>query len=147
MKAVIEIPKGDDRRRHYVAQKKEFVDFGPIKEIIPVNNGVMPVDYGFLPDTRNIKEGDEIDVLVLSKEKLSVGQSLDVEPVALLRRDDGDDKIVAADRTTCGIKKWEDIDAESRKTIVGYFGFRHKIVSIESSDCAKQYIERAGGID
>jgi inorganic pyrophosphatase len=140
MKAVIEIPKGDDRRRHYVSERKEFVDFGSIKEIIPVNGGAMPVDYGFLPGTLNQKEGDEIDVLVLSKQNLRVGSEVEVEPIALLLRADGDDKIVAVDQTMAGTKSWEGVGADLKKIIIEYFGFQHKIVSIKGLAEARSYV-------
>ena len=53
MKVIIEIPKGDDRRRHLKWDKSGFVDLGPIIEKIPVNGGIMPVDYGYIPGTEN----------------------------------------------------------------------------------------------
>ena len=64
MKAIIEIPKGDNRRRHLKSDKSGFVDLGPITNVIPVNDGIMPILYGYIPDTLDKKEGDEIDVLI-----------------------------------------------------------------------------------
>jgi len=64
--ATIEIPKGSDRRIHMSYDKSGFVDLGPIKDQIPVNEGVTPVCYGYIDGTLNKKEGDEVDVIVFS---------------------------------------------------------------------------------
>jgi len=56
--AVIEIPKGSDRRTHMAYDKSGFIDLGPIKDRIPVNNGVCPVDYGFIEGTFNADDND-----------------------------------------------------------------------------------------
>ena len=74
-----------------------------------MNNGIMPVHYGYIPNTLNKKEGDEIDVLVLSSDTLKVGQEIEVNPIALMRRADEDDKVVAVDSTQESIKSWQDI--------------------------------------
>lgn len=141
MKAIIEIPKGDDRRRHLKNDKSGFIDLGPIKDIIPVNDGVIPVHYGYIPETLNEKEGDEIDVLVLSDHALKVGQEVDVEPIALIKREDKDDKIVAVDKTKKLIKNWNDIPEDERILIENFFSYHHKFVSIENSEVARQYVE------
>lgn len=109
MKAIIEIPKGDDRRRHLKNDKSGFIDLGLIKDIIIVNDGIMPVHYGYIPETLNEKEGDEIDVLVLSDKSLEVGQEIEVDPIALIRREDEDDKVVAIDESRASVKTWNNI--------------------------------------
>ncbi len=143
MKVIIEIPKGDNRRRHIKPDKSEFIDLGPIKDVIPVNDGVMPVHYGYIPDTLNEKEGDEVDVLVLSQIESNVGQEVEVEPIALLRREDSDDKIVAVDKTRGLIKEWSDIPEDERKLIENFFSYHHKFTSIEDADAAKEYIKKS----
>jgi inorganic pyrophosphatase len=141
MKAIIEIPKGDDRRRHLKYDKTGFVDLGQIKDVIPVNEGIMPVDYGYVPGTMNEKEGDEIDILIISDKKFKVGQEIEVEPVALIKRSDGDDKIIAVDETKKSIKKWLDIPKETRNLIESFFCHRNKIIAIEDAEKARQYVE------
>jgi len=141
MKAVIEIPKGDDRRRHIKYDKTGFVDLGPIKDLIPVNEGIMPIDYGYIPETLNEKERDEIDILIISDKKFKVGQKIEVEPVALIKRSDGDDKIVAVDETKKSIKKWLDIPKETRDLIESFFCHHNKIIKIEDAKRARQYVE------
>ncbi len=141
MKAIIEIPKNDDRRRHLKDDKSGFIDLGPIKNIIPINNGMMPIHYGFIPETLNEKEGDEIDVLVLSDSTLQVGQEILIEPIALIRREDGDDKIVAVDEGKNTIKQWNDMEKDYRDLIEKFFSYHHKFLSIEDAMSARRYIE------
>jgi inorganic pyrophosphatase len=142
MKAIIEIPKGDDRRRHLKFDKSGFIDLGPTKDVIPVNDGIMPVHYGYIPGTLNEKEGDEIDVLVLSNKSTEVGLTIEVEPIALIKREDHDDKIVATDETMISIKNWEDVPEKERDLIQSFFSHHHKIILIEDSKSAKKYIKK-----
>ncbi len=142
MIAIIEIPKGDDRRRHIKYDKSGFIDLGPIKETIPINNGIMPVHYGYIPETLNKTEGDEIDILVLSSKVYTVGEKIEVEPVALLRREDGDDKIVSVDKTMQSIKSWDDISPIEKGLIKNFFTYHHKFISFENATVAKKYIEK-----
>ncbi|MFA5830462.1 MAG: inorganic diphosphatase [Candidatus Paceibacterota bacterium] len=146
MKAIIEIPKGDDRRRHMKYDKTGFIDLGPTKDVIPVNDGIMPVHYGYISDTFNEKEGDEIDILVFSKNTTEVGQEIEFKPIALIKRDDGDDKIVAVDETMGEIKEWNDIPKMERDLIESFFSYHHKFLSIENGEIAKQYIENGNEI-
>ena len=140
MKAVIEMPRGDNRRRHIKYDKSGFIDLGPTKDVIPVNDGVMPVNYGYIKDTLNVGEGDEIDVLIFSKQILSVGQEIDILPFALIRRADGDDKVVACDNTI-DIKSWDDIDRSERELIEKFFSYHHKFIAIENKEVAEKYLE------
>lgn len=142
MIVIIEIPKGDDRRRHIKYDKSGFIDLGPIKETISVNNGIMPIHYGYIPETLNEIEGDEIDILVLSSKVCTVGEKIEVEPIALLRREDGDDKIVAVDETMRSIKSWNDIPHTERELIQSFFTYYHKFISFENATVAKEYIEK-----
>lgn len=142
MKAIIEMPKGDDRRRHFRFDKTGFIDLGLIKDVIPVNGGLMPVNYGYVCDTLNVGEGDEVDVLIFSKRILKVGEVVDCDPLALISRSDGDDKIVAADETV-DIKNWLDIPESERNIIEKFFSFHHEIIAIKNSREAKLYLEDA----
>lgn len=142
MKAVIEIPKGDNRRRHLKADKSGFIDMGPTKDVIPVNSGIMPVHYGYIPETVNEKERDEIDVLVLSDDASKVGQEIEVKPIALILREDEDDKVVAVDKTREQLKKWSDIPEPERALIEEFFSYHHKFRSIENAEFAIEYINK-----
>jgi inorganic pyrophosphatase len=140
MTAIIEIPKGDDRRRHMKYDKSGFIDLGPTKDVIPVNDGVMPIHYGYIPDTLNVGEGDEIDVLIFSKKDLSVGEEVEIYPIALINRADGDDKIVAVNDTV-DYKTWSDAPAAERELIEKFFSYHHEFKSIEDATLAVQYVE------
>ncbi|MEI6835578.1 MAG: inorganic diphosphatase [Candidatus Falkowbacteria bacterium] len=141
MKAIIEMPQGDTIRRHFKFDKTGFIDLGPIKSVIPINDGIMPVNYGYIVGTLNSGEGDEIDVLIFSNNILSVGQEVEFEPIALISRADGDDKIVAVDKTV-DFKSWFDIPKSERELIENFFSYHHEFKSIENADVARQYIEK-----
>jgi inorganic pyrophosphatase len=145
IKVIIEIPKGDDRRRHLKYDKTGFIDLGPIKDKIPVNDEVMPVDYGFIPGTENKIEKDELDVLLISIKILKVGDEAEVKPIALMRRDDGDDKIVAVDPDST-MKAWSDVPDATKTAIIDFFGYGHRFNSIESAAAAMEYIDEARAI-
>ncbi len=131
-KAVIEMPKGSKRRIHHKYDKSNFHDFGPLADKIPVNNGIMPVNYGYLPNYFNKKENDEIDVLIFSNKKLKTSETIYVNPIATLIREDGDDKVVAVDKTIKEIKQWHDISEKERELIIRFFSYHHKILSIQN---------------
>lgn len=141
--AVIEIPKGDDRRRHLNYDKTAIIDLGPIRDLIPVNDGIMPIDYGYLEGTKNPVEGDEVDVVIFSRTQRKSGDKIEAFPIGLIRRDDGDDKVIAVDQKNSTITSWEDIPKEERDIILSYFGYNHKILSIENSESAEAYIRQA----
>lgn len=54
-----------------------------------------PASYGFLQETWNPVDQDPLDVIILATPPLPTGTCLRVRPVGLLRRPDGDDKILA----------------------------------------------------
>jgi len=141
LSVVIEIPKGDDRRRHIAYDKSGFVDLGPIKEKIPVNNGVMPVHYGFIPDTSNTHEGDDVDVLLIADTETTVGQTLQIKPIALIERDDLDHKVVAT-LAGEGAQKWEELPQLERDLILEYFGYNHTIQAVKPAQDAVKFIDQ-----
>lgn len=140
MKVIIEIPKGDTRRRHLKYDKSGFIDLGPISEVIPVNNGIMPIHYGYIPGTLNKTEGDEIDVLIFSRNDAIVGEEIEVYPIALIRRADGDDKIIAVDESTHDITTWEMIPEDERMKIQDFFSYHHPFRAIVGKEEAEKYI-------
>ncbi len=145
----IEIPKGDDRRRHLSYDKKQMLDLGPTKNVIPVNNGVMPIAYGFIIGTLQKDESsknpdeipDEVDVLLYSKKSFSIGETTKGSPISIIIREDGDHKVVAVDSTTAEIRKWEDIPSAEKELILRYFGYKSPIKKIEGEKEAVEYIE------
>lgn len=139
MKAIIEIPKGNDRRWHLNYARTAIEDFGPIKDKIPVNDGIMPVDYGYLEGTENKDEKDNVDVLIFSSRRFNVGDSVEVEPFGLIRRSDKDHKVLAADNTS-SIKTWNDVPLPERELILEYFSYNHPILGVESKESSEAYI-------
>ena len=80
-KAVIEIPKGCDRRIHLSYDGTNFIDLGLIKEKIPINNGVMPIHYGYIENTVNEIEKDNVDVIIFSNKSYNSKDKTDIENV------------------------------------------------------------------
>lgn len=138
-KAIIEIPKGCDRRIHMSYDKSGFIDLGPIKEQIPVNEGVMPIHYGYIENAINKEEGDEVDVVIFSSQPHNTGDILDVEIIGMLTRKDGDHKLIASGEAG-EIKDFEDILPEERNLILRYFGYKSEIVSVDTKERALEYL-------
>lgn len=138
--AIIEIPKGSDRRTHMAYDKSGFIDLGPIKERIPVNNGVCPVHYGFIEGTFNADDGDEVDVLVFSKNIYKTGDEVEINIEGILKREDGDHKIIASDNTLENFV-FNELPESERKIILDYMGYIAKISSIEPKIEAVEYVK------
>ena len=138
--AVIEIPKGCDRRIHLSYDGVNFIDLGLIKEEIPVNNGVMPVHYGYIENTINEIEKDNVDVIIFSNKIYNTKDKTDIEIIGMLNREDGDHKVIAIDDSV-SVVDFNDINKEERNLILEYFGYKSKIISIDSKDQATKYIE------
>ncbi len=133
--ATIEIPKGTDRRIHLSYDKRGFVDLGPIKEQIPINEGIIPVHYGYIDNTLNVGEGDEVDVLVFSQKTYKTGDKVEVEILGMFVREDGDHKIIARDDSEEN-SVFEKLSETDRKLIMDYFGYKSPISLVDSRDQA-----------
>ena len=139
-KAVIEIPKGCDRRIHLSYDGTNFIDLGLIKEKIPINNGVMPIHYGYIENTVNEIEKDNVDVIIFSNKSYNSKDKTDIEIIGMLTREDGDHKVIAIDDSIL-IKDFSDIGQEERNLILEYFGYKSKIISIDKRDKTLEYIQ------
>ena len=143
IKVFIEIPKGDDRRRHLSRDKKRMLDFGPMKNLVPVNNGREPMAYGFIIGTKSQKDGDELDVLVYSKRGFRIGESVNATPIAMLMRGNEDHKVIAVDGTTRrNIKKWSDVPKTERDLLVRFLSYTTTIKSIKGAKATISYIDK-----
>lgn len=138
--SIIEIPKGTDRRIHMAYDKSGFVDLGPIKDQIPVNDGIMPVHYGYINNTLNKDEGDEVDVLVFSEISYKTGDQVEIEIIGMLTREDGDHKVVAIDKTKT-IETLDDLSKDDLGLVLEYFGYKSKIIAQEGKEEALNYLE------
>lgn len=118
-----------------------MIELGLIKDVIPVNDGVSPVNYGYIPGTHNSGDDDELDAIVITDEVYAVGQEVSVLPIALLRRADHDDKIIAVPEGEKEINTWEDISEKEREVIMKFYSYHHPITAIENASKARQYIE------
>ena len=138
--AVIEIPKGTDRRVHAARDKNGFVDLGPILEHVPVNKGVMPVHYGYIPETLNPDDEDEVDVIVFSNKTYTTGDVVEIKILGMLVRADGDNKVIARDDSVSDTV-FEDILDSERKLIVDFMGYTSAVISIQEREEAVKYLK------
>ena len=140
--ATIEIPRGSNRRTHMAYGKSGFVDLGAIKDRIPVNDGVMPVHYGYLNGTFNKDDGGEVDVMVFTKNSYKTGDKVEVTVVGMLTRADGDHKVITHDNSLENFT-FDGLAEPERKLILDYMGYMAKITSIDGAQSAFEYIENS----
>ena len=138
--AIIEMPRGEDRRIRMAFDGSGFVDLGPRKERIAINDGIMPFNYGYIEHATNKTEGDNLDVIILSKKRYKTGDKAYVEIIAMLTRENGDHKLIAAD-DSLGYTSFSDVPIKERNMIVGYFGYKSKITSVEDKEHAEEYLK------
>lgn len=140
--AVIEIPKGCDRRIHMRYDGSGFEDFGPIKEKIPINDGVMPVHYGYMKDYMNhgVEEKDHVDAIIFSNARYKTGDEVEVEIIGLLERDDNDDKIISVDNTM-PYRNFLEVPEDERRLILSYFGYGHNKLEVKDATEAERYLK------
>ena len=145
--AHIEIPKGGERRTYLSYDKTGYVDLGLIRSVIPVNDGVMPIPYGFIVGTINHEEKgehpEELDVLIYTSQPLKQGDVVPIEVMGLMRREDKDDKIIARVAGETEPQTWEDVSQAERDLITSFFGHKSKILSIENKDVALEVIRQS----
>ena len=139
-KAVVEIPKGCDRRIHLSYDGVNFIDLGLIKKEIPINNGVMPVCYGYLENAINNIEKDNVDVIIFSNQSYKTKDKVTLDIIGMLSREDGDHKVIAIDDSFV-IKNFNEIDEKERNLILEYFGYKSKITSIDDRDVTLKYLQ------
>src|SRR6266704_2363670 len=100
---IIEIPQGS--RNKYESDHDEHV----IRLDRVLHSSVhYPTDYGFIPGTLS-KDGDPLDVLVLTMEPTFPGCHLTARPIGVLRMidDKGEDEKILA--VPCGEPRFDDI--------------------------------------
>lgn len=139
--AVIEIPKGCDRRIHLSYDGINFIDLGLIKEQIPINDGVMPIHYGYIENTTNEIEKDNVDVIVFSNNNYNSEDKVEIEIIGMLNREDGDHKVIAVD-SSLKIQSFDEIADDERSLILAYFGYKSAVISIDDKSKTIAYLER-----
>jgi inorganic pyrophosphatase len=97
VRAVVETSAGTTAAWKYDEGEGRFVYAGEYE--VPV-----PAHYGWICGTWNPADRDETDVFILDPEPRQTGDILWVRPVALLRKADGDHKVLAiAHREACPV--------------------------------------------
>jgi len=119
--AIIEIAKQTSNKYEY----DEELDIIKLDRVLH-SPMFYPVDYGFIPETRS-KDGDHLDVMVLTNAPVFTGCLLEVRPVGVLIMSDEhgeDEKILAVplknpvyDET----KKLSDVPEHCLKELVHFF--------------------------
>ncbi|MFA6184938.1 MAG: inorganic diphosphatase [Candidatus Shapirobacteria bacterium] len=119
--AIIEIVKQTSNKYEY----DEELDIIKLDRVLH-SPMFYPVDYGFIPETRS-KDGDHLDVMVLTNSPVFTGCLLEVRPVGVLIMSDEageDEKILAVplkNPTYNEIKKLSDVPEHSLKELVHFF--------------------------
>ncbi|MDW7981648.1 MAG: inorganic diphosphatase [Thermomicrobium sp.] len=116
---MIEDPAGSTVRHVYDAESETWRTFRH-----PLARRPWPANYGFLLRTYNPSDGDALDVIVLASEPLPTGTRLRVRPVGLLRRANGDDKVLAvacSDRRYGACRRLTDLPATEIQDILAWF--------------------------
>ncbi len=140
----LEIPAGGDRRIHLNYAKTEFIDCGPIREKITVNNGIMPTAYGFLQGVINNDETvghkEYVDAIDISDmDIVATGEQIAVRVVGMFEREDGDHKVLIA-RSGSKIQGFDDVEPKLQKMLLDFHGFNKKITKIYNLIEVNQYI-------
>lgn len=142
----IEEPKGTRRRIHLGRSKKDkgkWLDLGPIKRVIPVNGGAIPVAYGFIIGTRTRdKENDfdeELDALLYSKKRFRIADIASGRPIATFQLQNMDHKVILADDTYT-VERWTDIPKKTRDLFIKFFGYKSRIKKIGNKQDAMRLI-------
>lgn len=119
--AIIEIAKETHNKYEY----DEELDIIKLDRVLhsPMH---YPVDYGFIPETRS-KDGDHLDVMVITNSPVFTGCLIEVRPVGVLIMSDesGDDeKILAVPLKNPNydhIKNLKDVEPHFLKELVHFF--------------------------
>ena len=138
-RAVVEIPKGCNRRIHLSYDKTNFIDLGLIKDEIPINEGVMPVCYGYIENVINQIENDNVDVIIFSDKTYKTKDKVGIEIIGMINREDGDHKVIVKDDSV-SIDNFDDINNEEKDLILEYVGYKSKIISVDKKEKALEYL-------
>lgn len=117
---VIEDPKGSTLRHVQDRLTGEWTSYS-----FPHTARPWPTHYGFIPETVNPVDGDELDVLLLTSAALITGLTVRARPVGVLFRPDADHKIlaVAIDDPDVGwIHQFTDVPKREIRSIESWFG-------------------------
>lgn len=138
---VIEDPRGSTVRHHWDDQQARWVT-----KPHPFSSEPWPASYGYIPGTWNPTDDDDLDVLVLSRDPLDTGTEARVRAVGLLRRPDGDDKIlgvVVDDPDYGSIQRFNDVPADQIAAIEQWFRTWSDVGKWDDERAAVEQIDHA----
>lgn len=119
---LVEIPKGSVNKYEY----NETLDIFILDRVL-YESVFFPTEYGIIPGTLNKKDGDPLDIMVLSSFPTFTGCLLAARPIGLLRITDSgeqDDKIIsvpANDPRFDHIKDLSDLPLQTKKEISNFW--------------------------
>ena len=117
--AVVEDPRGSTRRHTWDPAGQTWHEWRHPRARSP-----WPVNYGFLLGTRNLSDGEALDVMILSTTALGTGTRLPVRVIGLLPRPDGDHKVLAvavADPEYGDLRRLAEVPADDLAAIERWF--------------------------
>jgi inorganic pyrophosphatase len=118
---IVEVISGSRDKYEYNIKYETFV-----LDRVLYSSVVFPIEYGFIPQTW-YKDGDPLDIMVLSSEPLEIGCLVKVKPIGVLIMEDekGEDpKILSvpiSDPRFKGIEEIKDIHKHTLKEIQEFF--------------------------
>lgn len=119
--AIVEIPKETHNKYEY----DEDLDIIKLDRVLhsPMH---YPVDYGFIPQTRS-KDGDHLDVMVITNSPIFTGCLIEVRPVGVLIMSDeaGDDEKILSvplkNPSYDHVNNLKDVEEHFLKELVHFF--------------------------
>lgn len=132
---VVEWPAGDTQRYEW----DEAAD-----ELKPVaTHGVPPVHYGCVPGAISAADGELLDVLLLPDVQRTAGDRVRARLVGVLRRSDGDNKLLVVDPRYLPYTTVEDVPAEQINAIWAWMPRQHVLLGWSGPDVARLILEDA----
>jgi inorganic pyrophosphatase len=92
---------------------------------------VPPEHYGCVPGALNPADGELLDVLLLRDIERRPGERVDVRLIGMLRRADGDHKLLAVDRRYHQLTDVSEVDPTRLQAIWGWFRRQHVLLGWE----------------
>lgn len=149
---IVEVPKGGTNKYEYDKEINIFKLDRALYEAV-----FFPAEYGFIPQTLNEKDGDPLDIMVLSTFPTFTSCLVPCRPIGILHLVDSgemDDKIIAVsanDPRFDEIKELDDLTTHAKKEIKNFWENYvelqpHKKIKIEGwsgKDKAHELIKKA----
>ena len=99
-------------------------------------------EFHYINNTLNKDEGDEVDVIIFSKNIYKTKDQVEIEIIGMMTREDNDHKVIAYDKSE-NESVFKDLDERERKLILDYFGYKSPIISIDDKEKTIEYINQS----